>query len=69
MAARKRWITEGQKIVQTYILVHREEYGTEDPFTALIDILANLRHYATSKGIDFDSADRMAAVHFRSETS
>lgn len=44
------------------------DWGPDDePHTQLVDALTNLRHYAESAGIDFDSADRMAREHWREE--
>lgn len=39
-------------------------YGDE----ALIDLLADLRHFCTAACIDFDACDRLAAMHFADET-
>lgn len=33
----------------------------------LIDLLADLRHYCASAGIDFDAADEVAVTHFEAE--
>jgi len=38
-------------------------YGDE----ALIDLLADLRHFCTVTRIDFDACDRLAAMHFADE--
>jgi hypothetical protein len=38
-------------------------YGDE----ALIDLLADLRHFCTVTSIDFDACDRLAAMHFAEE--
>ena len=33
----------------------------------LVDLLADLRHWAARDGVDFDAADRMAETHFQCE--
>ena len=38
-------------------------YGDE----ALIDLLADLRHFCSVARIDFDECDRLAAMHFANE--
>lgn len=38
-------------------------YGDE----ALIDLLADLRHFCTKTRIDFDACDRLASMHFAEE--
>lgn len=38
-------------------------YGDE----ALIDLLADLRHFCMAACIDFDECDRLAAMHFAEE--
>lgn len=38
-------------------------YGDE----AVIDLLADLRHLCTAAGIDFDTCNRLAAMHFANE--
>lgn len=40
-------------------------YGDE----ALIDLLADLRHFCAASGIDFDACDRLGAMHFNDEVS
>jgi hypothetical protein len=35
----------------------------------VIDLLADLRHYADAHGIDFDSAARMAQQHYLAEST
>jgi hypothetical protein len=36
---------------------------------AVIDLLADLRHFCAAGGIDFDNCDRMADAHFATESS
>lgn len=40
-------------------------YGDE----ALIDLLADLRHFCAACGIDFEACDRLGALHFVHESA
>ena|ERR1017187_5505982 len=39
----------------------------EDYQTAIVDLLANIRHFCSLKGIAFEEADASANRHFRAE--
>ncbi len=46
-----------------------ENGDTEDRRDALVDLLANLRHWARKTGVDYADADRIADGHFEAEVS
>jgi hypothetical protein len=43
------------------------DYGSNDPQTDLMDALANVMHYASAAGLDFDGAVDRAREHFEHE--
>lgn len=47
--------------LRRYIGVH------EDTETGVVDLLADLRHFCDSVGLDFDNCDRIAIGHYAEE--
>lgn len=46
---------------------NRESPTLDMATTALVDLLADLRHWADAKGLDFGDADRIAYQHYLEE--
>jgi hypothetical protein len=46
-----------------------ENGDTDDRRDALVDLLANLRHWARKTGVDYADADRIADGHFEAEVA
>ncbi len=42
--------------------------ASDDDSERLTDLLADLRHWAAATGVDFDSADSTALMHFEHES-
>jgi predicted MarR family transcription regulator len=69
MATNERWgrvhITNEERAEQGHQAV--EEYaGTKEE--CLIDLLANLRHWAKANDVDFNACNHVADNHFQEET-
>ena len=43
-------------------------YDDDDNWSAVVDLLTDLRHFSYSVGLDFDDCNRIAGVHFEAET-
>ena len=61
-----------QRVIQTKRLMIRAEYVDElevspDWFTAVGDLLADLRHVAANQGFDFDNAVEHSIMHYEME--
>ena len=51
------------------IVKHREIADNNEDTTQLVDMLADLRHWAASVKIDYDNCDRLGQMHFEAETT
>jgi hypothetical protein len=45
------------------------DFASEDARDRLVDLLADLRHWAREAGVNYVNADRIAADHFKAEVA
>ena len=57
------------KRVNWFVLEHAEANDgyDEDPKTAIVDFVTDLRHLAAQDGVDFDDVVRLATIHYACE--